>query len=297
MLVDEFRPREFKDVIGLNQSIISYVNKNDIPHLLFYGSAGTGKTTTAHIIKEKLATDCLTLNASNERGIEVIRDKIKTFASTVSSKGKVKLVFLDEADALTNDAQNALRNTMETYHSNCRFILTCNYINKITEPIKSRCQKFQFQLPKKEEISGRLYHIIEVKNILIENKAVDKIVEITYPDIRSAINKLESLSFEHDDIKFEHVIKEELEINKLFELIRTKGVNEIRQWVLDSNIDYKQTLISLNDYVWKNRSSINNIIKVIFEIAETGSKLNSVVCQEMEFTKLLIKIKLLIKNA
>jgi len=203
MLVEDYRPKEFCDVIGLDESIPKSINNTGkINHLLFMGSAGTGKTTTAKIIINKLQVESLELNASDERGINVIREKVKSFAMTQSLNGKFKIIFLDEADFLTPEAQNSLRNLMEKYEKNCRFILTGNYSNKFVEAIKSRCDNYYFKNPTKEQILERLTYVIQKESITnISEENLKKIIEINYPDIRSCIKSVERLSYIEGNVK------------------------------------------------------------------------------------------------
>lgn len=294
MLVEKYRPKEFHDVIGLDDKIVAVVEKGDIPHLLFHSLApGTGKTTTALIIKHKLGCDTLMLNASDERGIDTVREKVKAFASTASTNGKYKLVFLDEADSLTPVAQDSLRNMMETYYSNCRFIITCNYINKISGPLLSRCQKFKFSLPNKAEIKDRLAHIIITEDIKIEDEAIDELICKHYPDIRSCINKIDALNI-GKTITVADINRDLLIIEDLFINLKTKPISYIRQWLMDNNVDYKTLMIEMSNYIWKNLKTIQNATQLLLELADSNYKINLVVDQDIEFARLLIKCKLLL---
>lgn len=283
--VETYRPKEFKDVVGLNPSISNSIKNNSIPHLLFSGSAGTGKTTTAKIIINKLGADCLELNASSERGIDIIRNKVKSFAMTASTNGNLKVVFLDEADALTNDAQTSLRNTMEKYSSNCRFILTCNYENKIIDPLKSRCQSYKFQLPEKQDIFNRLKYIVNKEVVNIEDESLNLLIDKTYPDIRKAINKLQALhdlnrKITDNDINKDSLIVEDL-INKIQQGVK---FTEIRQWILDSALDYKTVLIELYNFVLDNKKHIGKLtVPYINRIKDCNRYLNMCVSQDIEF--------------
>ena len=176
MFVEKYRPKEFDAVIGLDNSLPKLVNE-DMPHMLFSGPPGTGKTTTAKIIVSKTGADYLSLNASDERGIETIRQKVKDFAMTRTMKYSFKIVFMDEADYLTKEAQAILRNVMETYANNCRFILTCNYKNKIIDAIQSRCAQFTFKVLDDELIFRNLKPICEKEKVDIEDDALQKLIQ------------------------------------------------------------------------------------------------------------------------
>ena len=139
-----YRPTKLSEVINLPQQLPPLINDN-LPHLLLHGVPGIGKTTTARIIIKQLGAECLELNASDERGIDTIREKVKSFAASMSMNGKIKIVFLDECDGLTPQAQESLRNIIEKYHKFCRFVGSANYINKIIDPLKSRFSLIEFK--------------------------------------------------------------------------------------------------------------------------------------------------------
>jgi len=229
---EKYRPVEFEDVVGQDnivERIQAFVDSKQIPHLLFAGPAGCGKSTISLIIAKKLfgknwKQNFLESNASDERGINVIRSKVKDFART-KAMGVVpyKIIFLDEADALTADAQNALRRTMESYSNSCRFFLSCNYSSKIIEPLQSRCCVFRFTHIPEEEIKKRLAQIIEKEKVDIEPKAVDAICKLCEGDIRKAINLLQTASINTKKVTEKSVydtssIAEPKEIIKMMEL-------------------------------------------------------------------------------
>src|SRR3989344_1300910 len=183
---EKYRPSKFSDLVGqegIVKRIQSLTNTLNLPHLLFAGPAGTGKSTLALIVvkelyKENWKENYLELNASDERGIQIVRDKVKNFART-KSLGNIpfKVIFLDEADALTPEAQQALRRTMENYSATCRFILSCNYSSKIIDPIQSRCAIFRFRLLEKKDVEKVLKLISEKENLSITPEAIETIYE------------------------------------------------------------------------------------------------------------------------
>ena len=180
---EKYRPKKLKDMIGqddISERLEAYVLAKSMPHLLFAGPAGTGKTTAALCIAREffgtIGEDLLELNASDERGIDVVRTKIKNFARTRPIIGEFKIIFLDEADALTSEAQNALRRTMEDNTQTCRFILSCNYSSKIIEPIQSRCAVFRFKRLSRDAIRGRMEYILKEEKIDYEDQAIDAIL-------------------------------------------------------------------------------------------------------------------------
>ena len=189
-----------KDVIGqpyIVKRLESYVELKNLPHLLFAGAAGTGKTSAAIALARELYSDSwqsnfTELNASDERGIEVVRNKIKNFARTAPLNAPFKIIFLDEADSLTPDAQSALRRTMESFSMSCRFILSCNYSSKVIEPIQSRCAIYRFKPIDAEALKGQLERIAAKEDVYINSEALDAITYVAGGDLRKAINTLQS---------------------------------------------------------------------------------------------------------
>jgi replication factor C small subunit len=198
--IEKYRPRALKEVVGqkeITDRLQSYVRSSNLPHLMFAGSPGTGKTTCALALAKELfgedwKNNFVEMNASDERGIDVVRGKIKEFARTAPIGGaNFKIIFLDEADALTNDAQSALRRTMERYSAICRFIISCNYSSKIIEPIQSRCAVFRFRPLRAEDIKKYLQHIAKIEKLDVADDALDALVHVANGDMRKAVNSLQ----------------------------------------------------------------------------------------------------------
>jgi DNA polymerase III delta prime subunit len=187
---EKYRPVTINDYIGnehIKEKIGQYLQKEDIPHLLLYGPPGTGKTSCAKLITNTFGFETLYINASDENSVDVIRDKIKSFVSTISFN-KFKVVILDESDYVTINGQAALRNLMETFSKHARFILTCNYVDRIIPAIQSRCQVFQIIPPSKKEVAERVVKILNNENIIYDIKDIATLVNEGYPDIRKVIN-------------------------------------------------------------------------------------------------------------
>lgn len=197
---EKYRPKTLDEVIGqkhVTESLKAYVKSRNMPHLLLTGPAGTGKTTCSLALAKEMFGDqwkgnFIELNASDERGIDVVRGKIKEFARTAPLGGaEFKIIFMDEADALTSDAQAALRRTMEKYSRICRFILSCNYSSKIIDPIQSRCAVFRFSPLMPDDVREYIMKIVKAEKIDIDEKALEALVHVARGDMRRAINSLQ----------------------------------------------------------------------------------------------------------
>lgn len=206
--VEKYRPNKLEEVVGqdeITKRLVSYRDKKSIPNMLFTGPAGIGKTSTAialakELFEEHFNQNFLELNASDARGIDVVRSAIKEFARTLAFNSSFKIIFLDESDALTADAQQALRRTMEKYTKTTRFILSCNYSSKLIEPIQSRCVVFRYRPLANDKVKGKLKEIIQKENLQVDEKALDAIIYVAQGDIRKAINVLQASSSLEDVI-------------------------------------------------------------------------------------------------
>jgi replication factor C small subunit len=207
--IEKYRPQKLDDIVGQDEIVerlSSYVKSGNLPHLLFTGSAGVGKTTAAvtlarEFFKDSWQMNFRELNASDERGIDVVRNQIKQFARTTPlGDAKFKILFLDEADALTTDAQAALRRTMESFAQTCRFILSCNYSSKIIDPIQSRCAIYRFKPLGEAAVKEEVHRIAKKEGLSITKEAMDAIVYIAQGDMRKAINALQGAAIISDKI-------------------------------------------------------------------------------------------------
>lgn len=292
MWIEKYRPYKFEDVQGLDPELPKLVNE-DMPHLMFVGKAGSGKTTTARIIVDVLGANCLRLNASDERGIDVIREKVKDYARTRSSNGKFKIVFLDEADFLTKEAQMILRGVIEAYHSNCRFILTGNYKNKFDAAIQSRCKVFSFDVQSVIEVAKRLTDVCAKENVQIDVKAAQKLAVKYSPDIRTMLNELESLAKKGVVITPEMISETDERVEELVQLLEKGQMSKAKKWVLDSPYDVHTILSLLNIYSWNNSSwDKNKKLKFWEALGETSFRMspNNCVDEEVQLSAALVRL-------
>lgn len=214
--IEKYRPKRLDDVVGQTEVIKrlkSYVQSRNLPHLLLSGPPGVGKTASAVCIARELFGEAWTnnfteLNASDERGIDVVRNKIKNFARTAPlGEAEFKIIFLDEADALTSDAQSALRRTMEKYTATCRFILSCNYSSKIIEPIQSRCAVYRFKPISSAAVEERIRHIAKTEGVNLTDDGMDAIKYVAAGDMRRAINALQAAAMLDKTVNMDAIYK------------------------------------------------------------------------------------------
>ena len=240
--VEKYRPTSIDTYIGnehLKSKVSVYLESGDLPHLLLYGKAGTGKTTLAKLLVKNIECDYMYINASDENNVDTVRTKVKNFASTVGFKD-MKVIILDECDYITPNAQAALRNLMETFSKHCRFILTCNFVERIIDPIQSRCQSFQIIPPSKGEVAKHIHNILLSENVVHEMDDLKVLIDSGYPDIRRIINasqrnvvkgklKLDTTSIIQNDYKL-----------KLLKILKTQdkksSFQNIRQLLADSKV-------------------------------------------------------------
>jgi replication factor C small subunit len=237
---EKYRPKSLDAFIGndtVKKAVEGFITKQDIPHLLFFGTAGTGKTSLAKLIVKHLPCDHIYINASDERTIDTIRDKIVGFAATVSFN-PLRVVILDEADYLPALSQAALRNVMETYSIHSRFILTCNYVERMTSPIVSRCSGFKVEPPSMEAVAEHLAGILDSEKVTYTIEDIAFIVKSYYPDVRKIINFAQQSVVEGKlKIAEENAVESDYK-NKLVDLLRDPKnkatFGDIRQLVADA---------------------------------------------------------------
>ena len=271
--VEKYRPQSLSEYLGndiIKQTMELYIEKQSIPHLMLFGPAGTGKTTLARIMSKRIDCDVMNINASDENGIDTIRDKIKGFASGAGFR-PLKIIILDEADFLTPNAQSVLRNTLEAYSVHTRFIFTCNYHEKIIAPINSRCQAFEVKPPSQKDTAIHLATILQKEKVEFTTEDIQFIVNTYYPDVRKMINFAQQSNL-NGTLKIckENALDSDV-CQKLIELLKTpkrkETFNDIRQLLADSDDDFD----TLYQYLFKEVGNFANGLEalVIAELAES----------------------------
>ena len=256
---EKYRPKTVDECIlpeRLKQPFQEYVNQKQIPNLLLTGGAGVGKTTVAKAMCNEIDCDFMILNGSDENGVDTIRYKIKNYASSMSLNGGRKVIILDEADYLTPQAQAILRNSIEEFASNCSFIFTCNYKNRIIEPLHSRCAVIDFGLKNDEKAEmaalffKRILFILESEKVEFEHKVVAEIIKKHFPDFRRTINELQRFSKfgKIDTGILSQVI--DVSINDIVKYLREKDFGSIRKWVAANQMDPQALFRKLYDSLY-----------------------------------------------
>jgi DNA polymerase III delta prime subunit len=277
LFTEKYRPDILEGYIGnddFKSSLQQWIDTNDIPHLLLCGGAGTGKTTAAKLIVNNINCDYVYINCSDENGIDTIRDKVKSFASAASFKPQ-KVVIMDEADFLTINAQAALRNIIETFSLTTRFIFTCNYVERIIDPIQSRTIIFELTPPSMQDVAFKCVEILDLEGVTYTKADIVRIVKQTYPDIRKSLNLLQSSIKDGNLQQSREVTNFNQTSDQIITLLKGQNIKNftiIRQLVMDSNI---------RDY--------NELYRVLFERADefTNSAIASLIIADYQYKSLM----------
>ena len=293
--VEKYRPSTLDSYIGnqhLRSKVKVYIESGDLPHLLLYGRAGTGKTTLAKLLVNNIDCDYLYINASDENSVDVVREKVKNFASTLGF-ADMKVIILDECDYITPKAQAALRNLMETFSKSCRFILTCNYVERIIDPIQSRCQSFQIIPPDRKEVAVHLNNILTKESVTSDIEDIVTIVNSGFPDLRRVIN-----AAQRQVVDGKLVIDEGMSIQndyklQVLEILKTQdkknSFKNIRQLLADSKVtDFSDLFRLLFDTVddW-GRGHVAECILVLAQYQQSDAV---VVDKEINIMAMFIEI-------
>ena len=292
LFVEKYRPQSLEGFIGDNtirDKVQEYLKEGTLQNLLLFGPAGTGKTSLAKLIVDQLGADHLYINASDERGIDTIRDKIVPFASSIGFNG-LKIVILDEADYLTAQAQATLRNVIETFSTSCRFIFTCNYLDRIISPLQSRCVAFGIVPPSKKEVGQHILQICESEGIDFTKDDLGQIIITHYPDIRKILNTVQgSVKGNKLILDSKSLVNTDFE-NKVVASLKNKAkLNDIRQIIADSGAQQFESLFRcLYDNVEEYTTNVGDAIVTIAQYQyEYSFVIDKEICVAAMLNKLL----------
>ena len=303
LFVEKYRPQTINDCVlpkDLKETFQKIVEKGELPNMMFTGSAGVGKTTVARALCNELDIDYMIINGSEDGNIDTLRGKIKQFASTVSLHGGQKVVILDEADYLNpQSTQPALRGFIEEFSSNCRFILTCNFKNRIIDPLHSRCSIYEFNLGNKakmaEQFMARLQFILTSEGIIFDNAVIAELIMKYIPDWRRVINECQRYGMSgHIDTGI-LVTLSEASISNLMNDLKAKNFKKMRKWVTD-NIDVEST--KLFRMVYDNMASYvqpQSIPQLVLILADYSYKDSFVADHELNVVACMTEIMSQIK--
>ena len=296
MWVESYRPTKLVDYVGnahLKSKIEGYLETGDVPHLLLHGRAGTGKTTLAKLIVKSVDCDYMVINASDENNVDTVRNKVKNFASSMGFK-KWKIVILDEFDYMSPNAQAILRNLMETFSQHCRFILTCNYVEKVIDPIQSRCQSFQIVPPTKKDVAIQISKILGAEGVEFEPKDLVPIIDAGYPDIRKIINTCQLNSNKGKlQVDTQNLLENDYKI-KVLDILKSKDdkrnkYTNMRQTIIDSRVtDFSELFTLLYEKV--DEFAPSNTANVIIALSEGQSRHFNAIDKEIPMAATLIEI-------
>jgi len=298
--VEKYRPTTLDTYIGnehLKSKVSVYLESGDLPHLLLYGKAGTGKTTLAKLLVNNIECDYMYINASDENSVDTVRNKVRGFASTMGFKD-YKIIILDECDYITPNAQAALRNLMETFSKHCRFILTCNFVERIIDPIQSRCQSFQVIPPSKKEVAVHMTNILKEEGIASKVDDIAGLVNAGYPDIRRVINSCQRQCVDGMLVVDKQSLVESDYKMKLMEIIKKENKKDafkaVRKLLADSQVtDFAELYKLMYDEV--DSYGTGHIAECILIIAKYQLSDSQVVDKEINAMAMIIELLGVIK--
>ena len=303
--VEQYRPKTVDDCIlpqNLKNTFKEFVEQGNVPNVILSGGPGVGKTTIAKAVLDEIGATYMMINGSEESGIDVLRTKIKNFASTVSLEGGRKYLILDEADYLNpQSTQPALRGFMEEFHKNCGFILTCNYKNRLIEPLHSRCSVIDFTIPKSEkpqlatEFMKRVVGILQNENVEYDKKVLIEVIQRHFPDWRRILNELQRYSVSGRIDAGILVDMAEINIKELMKFMKEKEFTNVRRWVVNNlDMDAVRLYRSIYDslYTFLDHSTIPHAVCILAEYQYRGAfaadqEINTLAC----LTEMMAKVK------
>jgi len=299
--VEKYRPDVLDNYIGnehLKKQISKNIEEGDLPHYLFHGQAGTGKTTLAKILVKNIDCDYLYINASDENNVDNIRTKVKGFAMTYSTAiSNIKIVILDECDFMSVNAQAALRNLMESYSAHCKFILTCNYKEKVIDPLQSRCQDYELIPPNRAEVGKHCVKILEAESVQYEVETIATIIDACYPDIRRVINYLQKQSIDGNlNSNLEELQDSDYKL-KLIDVLKDKSTDkkvafiEIRKLLMKNKVrDFTPLFSLLYDRLDKLTDANNSKAEIILILAKYQNMDVQAVDKEINIMAMFVEI-------
>jgi replication factor C small subunit len=304
---EKHRPDTLSEAVGqdkITERLEAFVEEDSIPHMMFAGPAGTGKTTSAVALAKDLYGDdwkqnFMETNASDERGIDVVREKIKDFARTKSVNADYKIIFLDEADALTSDAQQALRRTMEQFSGNCRFILSCNYSSKIIDPIQSRCAVFRFNRLEEDDVKEYIKRLGKEEDFKISKDATEAVMRVSEGDLRRVTNILQTASINNEEIEEEDVygVAASLRPEEIHEILE-KSLNgdfieareELADLMIDRGLDGQDVISSIHREIFELDLSDGGKLEIMEKLGEFEFRISEGGSSDIQIEALLAQI-------